>query len=238
MALFKNMMRRSGPRTTACWLVANYIRFVKATGRWRFEGTEIPQKLIDENKPFLVAFWHGRLLMMSLAWPYAPPLRMVISYHQDGELIAQTIRMLGFNSIGGSSSHGGVGAVRAMLRSLKSGEYVGVTPDGPRGPRMQAAQGIVFAARQAGVPILPLSYAAKGSKILSSWDRFLIPLPFCRGVMKWGQSIEVAANADGDEIVRVTAMLENELNQITHQLDTELGLPFIEPEAQTDGTPS
>jgi lysophospholipid acyltransferase (LPLAT)-like uncharacterized protein len=125
-----------------------------------------------------------------------------------------------------------------MLRALKSGEYVGVTPDGPRGPRMQAAQGVVFAARHAGVPILPLSYAAKGSKILSSWDRFLIPLPFCRGIMKWGNPIEVAANADGEEIARVTATLANELNQITHLLDTELGLPLIEPTAYTAGTPS
>ena len=73
--------------------------------------------------------------------PTRPPFKMVISHHQDGELIAQTIGMLGFGSIGGSSSRGGVGAVRAMLRALKAGECVGVTPDGPRGPRMQAAQG-------------------------------------------------------------------------------------------------
>ena len=62
-------MRRPGPRATACLLAAGYIRFVKLTGHWKVLGTEIPLALLNEGKPFLVAFWHGRLLMMSIAWP-------------------------------------------------------------------------------------------------------------------------------------------------------------------------
>lgn len=233
MDVFKNIMRRSGPRTLACWLAANYIRLIRITGTWRFEGMEIPQKLIEENKPFLVAFWHGRLLMMSLAWPYAPSLKMVISHHPDGELIAKTIRMLGFDSIGGSSSHGGISATRSMLRALKSGECVGVTPDGPRGPKMRAAQGVIFAAHHAKVPILPLSYTAKGGKFLSTWDQFLIPLPFCQGIVKWGQPIEIADNPDANEISRGTKALEKELNRITQQIDSELGLVLMDLNSKT-----
>ena len=227
MGLLKNIMRRPGPRAAACLLAAGYIRLVKLTGYWNVIGTEIPLALLNQGKPFLVAFWHGRLLMMSLAWPYSQTFKMVISQHPDGELIARTIKFLGFESIAGSSSRGGAGKVRSILRALESGESVGVTPDGPRGPRMRAAKGAVFAAQRAGVPILPLSYAAKQCKILSTWDRFLIPLPFCRGIMKWGDPITIPVDSNDLDVVRITKDLEKQLNRLTHQLDAELGLRKI-----------
>lgn len=226
-------MRRPAPRATACLLAAGYIGLVKLTGRWKVFGTEIPIALLNEGKPFLVAFWHGRLLMMSLAWPYSQKFKMVTSQHPDGELIARTIKILGFESIAGSSSRGGAGTVRSILRALKSGESVGVTPDGPRGPRMHAAKGAVFVARRAGVPILPLSYAAKQCKILSTWDRFLIPFPFCRGIMKWGEPITIAGDADETDVARITKDLEQQLNRLTHQLDAELGLGKISKAPET-----
>jgi len=233
MELLKNIMRRPAPRATACLLAAGYIGLVKLTGRWKIFGTEIPIALLNEGKPFLVAFWHGRLLMMSLAWPYSQKFKMVTSQHPDGELIARTIKILGFESIAGSSSRGGAGTVRSILRALKSGESVGVTPDGPRGPRMHAAKGAVFVARRAGVPILPLSYAAKQCKILSTWDRFLIPFPFCRGIMKWGEPITIAGDADETDVARITKDLEQQLNRLTHQLDAELGLGKISKAPET-----
>ena len=233
MGLLKNIMRRPGPRAAACVLAAGYIRLVKLTGYWNVIGTEIPLALLNQGKPFLVAFWHGRLLMMSLAWPYSQKFKMVTSQHPDGELIARTIKILGFESIAGSSSRGGAGTVRSILRALKSGESVGVTPDGPRGPRMHAAKGAVFVARRAGVPILPLSYAAKQCKILSTWDRFLIPFPFCRGIMKWGEPITIAGDADETDVARITKDLEQQLNRLTHQLDAELGLGKISKAPET-----
>ena len=233
MPFLKNLLKNKGPKLAASWLAANYIQLIKLTGRWRIDGTEIPTDMLKEGKPFLVAFWHGRLLMMSLAWPYQQNFKMVISRHRDGELIARTIKFLGFDSISGSSSRGGAGSMRSILRALKSGEYVGVTPDGPRGPRMRAAKGIVFAACHAGVPILPLSYAARSCKTLTSWDRFLIPLPFCRGIIRWGKPIAITSNADEKEILQKTSDLEKQLNFLTNQLDDELGLDRVTPETET-----
>jgi len=233
MAVLKNLLKKNGPKLIVAWLAANYIRLIKLTGRWRVDGSEIPLELLNKGKPFLVAFWHGRLFMMSLAWPYQQDLKMVISRHRDGELISRAIKFLGFGSITGSSSNGGARTVRAILRTLKSGQMVGVTPDGPRGPRMHASKGIVFAACHAGVPILPISYTARHCRTLMTWDRFLIPLPFCRGIIKWGKPIIINSNADEKEIVQKTKDLERQLNLITCQIDDELGLPKIPPATET-----
>jgi lysophospholipid acyltransferase (LPLAT)-like uncharacterized protein len=226
MAGFKSLMQRPGPRAAACWLAARYIRLVRQTGRWRIEGTEHPERLLAENRPFLVAFWHGRLLMMSEAWPYDTPFQMVISQHADGALISKTIGALGFGTLAGSTSRGGIAVLRAMVRALAGGSCVGITPDGPRGPRMRAAQGAVQAARLAGVPILPIAYTVRPSRKARSWDSMMIPSLFGRGIIRWGAPIEIARDADIEEATRD---LEARLNDLVATLDQELGLPPVEP---------
>ena len=229
MAFHKALMRKPAPRAAACWLTAHYIRLIRRLGRWSFEGTEIPEKLLEANQPFLVAFWHGRLLMMSEAWPYKTRFNMVISPHRDGQLIARTIGHLGFGSILGSSSRGGSTVTRSMLRALKNGECVGLTPDGPQGPRMRASPGIIHVARLAGVPIVPIAFAARPSKLINSWDRFMVPLPFGRGVIRWGKPVEVARDADEAAVREAAKLLEVRLNQLVHDLDEALGLAKIQP---------
>jgi len=229
MAFYKTLIRKPALRAAACWLTARYIRLVRTLGRWSIEGTEIPEKLLAANQPFLVAFWHGRLLMMSEAWPYKTPFNMVVSQHRDGQLIARTIGHLGFGSILGSTTQGGSTVMRAMLRALKAGECVGLTPDGPQGPRMRATPGIVQVARLAGVPIVPIAFTARPSKLVNSWDRLMVPLPFCRGIIRWGKPLEVARDADEAAVRDAVKLLEDRLNQLVHDLDETFGLAEVEP---------
>lgn len=228
----KNISRNNALRGFACLLGSLYIRFVHASGNWRIENPEIPDKLVAEGKTFITCFWHGRLMMMSYAWPYEPSFNMLISSHADGQLIAKTIHRLGFETIEGSTKKGGSSALRAMVRTLQGGGYIGITPDGPRGPRMQASPGALALAKLAGVPILPLSYSAARWKMFSSWDRFVLPLPFTKGVFVWGTPIEISGDADAQSLEASRLQLEAALTHVTQQADDLAGQETPEPERE------
>src|SRR5258706_10717332 len=142
----KRLLRSDTVRRFVCWLIHLYIRLVYATSRWTVEGADVARWLRAENRPFILAFWHGRLLMIPMAWQRLAPMHMLISGHRDGRIIADAVRYFGVNSIAGSTRRGGMTALRIMLKQLAAGDCVGITPDGPRGPAMHASTGIVNAA--------------------------------------------------------------------------------------------
>lgn len=229
MRLGKTIARSERIRAALCWLGAKYIAFVFRTGRWEFIGREIAERHWNAGLPFILAFWHGRLLLMPHSWPRAKPIHMLISQHRDGQLIAKTVAHYGIDTVAGSSTRGGSAALRAMLKALKSGESVGITPDGPRGPRGRASAGIVNVARMAGVPIIPVSFSAKRRVVLSSWDRFVVALPFSKGIFVWGRPIEVPRDASEAALEALREEVENRLNAITAAADARMGHPAIEP---------
>ena len=211
--------------------MAQYIRLVHATTRWSVRGGEIPGRLWTERRPFILAFWHGRLLMMPYCWDRAVPISMLISRHSDGQLIARTVSHFGIATVAGSSSKGGGAALRTLIKTLKDGGCVGFTPDGPRGPRMRAGPGIVNAARLAGVPILPCAYGVRRRRVLRSWDRFLLALPLSRGVFLWGAAIDVPRAADERALEAMRQRVEDSLNALTREADLLCGRSPIEPDA-------
>jgi lysophospholipid acyltransferase (LPLAT)-like uncharacterized protein len=225
----KSLLKSDLVRRTACALAALWIRLVHVTSRWQVMNDDAPNQLWDDGKPFIVAFWHNRLMMLSYIWRKGLPMNMLISQHRDGELIANTIAHLGINSVRGSSSRDGAQALRTLVKALKNGESIGITPDGPRGPRMRASDGVVSIARLAGVPILPATVATSRRRVLGSWDRFLIALPFSRGVYIWGEPVHVPRDASDKELADIRLMIENKLIDIGLQADELCGQPAIDP---------
>ncbi len=227
MKLTKRILKTEGVRAGLCWLAAGLIRFVHLTTRWQVIGGDIPQKYWSEDKPFVICFWHGRIMMMRYIWKGPAPISMLISDHQDGQLIARAISHLGIKTVVGSTNKGGARALREMVQSIKAGDYIGITPDGPRGPRMRCGDGVIALARLAGVPILPVSYSVSRGKNLGSWDRFLAAYPFGRGVYIWGDPIHVGRDDPEQDRLRV----EDSLNALTKQADQIVGRTEIIPAA-------
>lgn len=226
----KRLLKNDRVRSALCWVVALYIRLVHRTGRWTVVGRAIPEAVWNDGRPFILSFWHGRLLMMPRAWPEEHPIHMLISQHRDGQLIARTVGHFGIRTAAGSSSRGGSGALRTMLKALKSGENVGITPDGPRGPRQRASDGVIHIARMSGAPVIPLAYAARRRRLLGSWDRFMVPLPFTRGVFVWGEPLTVPRDAGEADIARLRGELEERMNALTAEADRLVGQPTTTPE--------
>jgi lysophospholipid acyltransferase (LPLAT)-like uncharacterized protein len=131
--------------------------------------------------------------------PYAyrgRKISVLVSRSTDGELIARTVARLGIDSTRGSSSRGGVSGLKTLLRKAAEGWDIAFTPDGPRGPLRDVQPGVILAAAAAGLPIQPVAVAASRAKLLRSWDRFLVPLPFSTVHLVYGEPLTVERRGD------------------------------------------
>lgn len=221
MRFLKKIRRSSVVRRLAAFLIAKYVQLIWLTGKWEYLGKEYPGPYWRQNKPVIGCFWHGRLLMMLKVWLGSHKFHMLISSHPDGEIIARATQSFGFGWIAGSSTRGGRKAFIEILRTLKKGESIGVTPDGPRGPRYHASLGIIQMARLGEAAIMPISYSSTKGCFMKSWDRFFLPFPFGRGVVIYGPMIEVAGSLKSDEELRQE--LEDSLKNLTRKADLYCG---------------
>ena len=233
MGLGKRVTRSRLGRAVLVWLYTRFTSLVFVTTRWQTHGREHADAMLRAGRPFITAFWHGRLMLSPHGWQAKPPIHVMISRHPDGESIARATRRLGVVPVRGSSTRGGAAAFRASLRLLKNGGYLAISPDGPRGPRMRVQPGIIALARLSGAPILPLTFAVSRRKVARSWDRFVIALPFGRGVYVWGAPLHVAADADRQALEDARLTLEKRLNALTAEADRMVGAEPIEPAGET-----
>jgi lysophospholipid acyltransferase (LPLAT)-like uncharacterized protein len=173
-------LRKRLLRRLALWVVPPvgvalmWLLYLTNRRVWRFEAP-VP------DTPFVVLFWHGELLMAPFIFRKAAPkttVNVMISDHFDGEIITRIIAPFGLKTIRGSSRKGAAKALIAALRKVKAGESVGITPDGPKGPRHSVGDGAVVIAQKADIPVVILNCRPSKYWQARSWDRFVIPKPF------------------------------------------------------------
>lgn len=223
MKLYKRILKSDGVIGLMAGIASSYIRLVYYTSRWQHINRPIPDKYWDKNLPFICAFWHNRVLMNIYGWHRKKPFNMLISKHSDGKLIAQTIENFGIKTIAGSKNKGGTEALRGLLKALRMGECVGITPDGPRGPRFTVSDGVMILAKMSGHPIIPGAYGIKRRKVLRSWDKFILALPFSRGVFVWGKPVFVSKGASPHDIAEAKKELTQNLCDVSNEADRLCG---------------
>ena len=210
--LFKQFLAESSPP-----LIAVLLRIFALALRFRVED---PHNLLtrDPDQPRIWAFWHNRILMMPYLYARLCPGRrmlMMVSRSRDGEFITRIMNRFGIDGARGSSSRGGSDALRELLRELERPQArdIGITPDGPRGPRETVQDGLLALAANSRRSICPITLQYSRCWRLASWDGFQIPWPgsLCRVVV--GPAVAAPKSLEPSELDRVRGELERALGE-------------------------
>lgn len=184
----------------------------------RTEGEENFRQFWREKRPVVFTLWHGRLLPCTYHHRHQDVVTLV-SHHRDGEYITRLVRKWGYTAVRGSSSRGGLDALRELVRHLRAGRSLAITPDGPRGPREKLKPGPLLAAQLTGAPIIPVASGASRASYFGGWDRFLIPHPFARLRIAYGEPVYVPRRADEAELQAVADEVEARLGGLMRRVD-------------------
>jgi lysophospholipid acyltransferase (LPLAT)-like uncharacterized protein len=172
--------------------------------------------------PAVYVFWH-RCVIPALYWYRGKDIAVMTSSSFDGEYIARIIEKFGYRAVRGSSTRGGVRALLGMHTEIEQGRAVAFTIDGPRGPRYVAKPGPVLLARNVRLPLLAFHCAVQRAWVLNSWDRFLIPKPFSRVVLRVSRAVDVPPDADGAALDACHQEMQSALDRARQSAETAFG---------------
>ena len=189
-----------------------YIFFVKLTSSIKFENESIPKKYWTNDKPFILAFWHSHLMMIGFSWKPKKRINILASGHSDGRFGAIVGNYFKLNNIPISLKNKSL-SLRPIFKLLNDGKYIGITPDGPRGPKEMVNEGIIRIAKKTNTPIIPLGFWSSKNIQLKSWDSFLITLPFSKCSFVWEEDIHIPSNIKEDQIEYYQKLLQEKIMQ-------------------------
>ena len=184
-----------------------------STFRWRAEGAEHYQRVLDSGRQPIMAFWHGRILPATVYFRNRG-IVVITSENFDGEWIAGIIERFGYGTARGSTSRGAVKALVQLKRDMAAGRPAAFTLDGPRGPAKVAQPGAVWLAKATGNPIVPFHIESDRHWTANSWDRTQIPKPWSNVAIAIGEPMDVPSDADEDGLESARRLLEQRLGAL------------------------
>jgi len=200
---------------------ALFLKMLGSTLTLHRSGLNYEREVFRKGEFPIYAFWHGRLLI--LAYSHRDrKVQIMISAHRDGEIIAQVTDQLGFGSVRGSTTRGGLRAMRELAKKALKGYPTAITPDGPKGPRHIAQEGSIYAAMKTGFPLVLVTSSAFPRWTLHSWDRFIIPKPFATALVKFGKPFYVPAKLSEQEREKYRLKFQEEMIKLVEEADKEV----------------
>lgn len=220
----------------ASWVIFVFARFCYLTSRKEFINKELFDSVADKGVPIIYTCWHGRLFIVPHIRPKDKDVDCIVSNNKDGEIIARVLKKCGFGAIRGSANKtkkegvlftkdkGGMQVIRSGVKALRLGTSLGLTPDGPRGPANKFKSNALNMAMLSGAKILTFSFSSTNPFVFNSWDKFMIPLPFSKIVIIFGEFFEVERNLSKEDLEKCSSKIENNLNKITVKADNMCGV--------------
>ena len=192
------------------FLLPYYLKILMKTSRVIYLNKEYIEPYLKEKKPFILSLWHcnaftGPILIRDM------DLYILISQSRDGELINRIVKRFNNHSVRGSSSKGGIQALKVLIKIAREGKRILITPDGPRGPAFKLQPGIITLASQTGIPIIPFHHESIKQKKAKSWDAMRIPSLFNTIIISYGEPIFIPPNLDQQSFEHYRQLVENRM---------------------------
>ena len=187
-----------------------------ATCRITVEGEERRDRFRQSGLPFIAAFWHYSIIYI-IALSAGHPWVCMVSASKDGEYISSILEKLGYKTVRGSTGGGGVRALKGMVKAMQEGRSAAIVADGSQGPARKAQPGAILLASKTGAPIMPVVWSADRYLIFKSWDRTVLPKPFSRMHLIYGEPMTVPEGISSEQLEQYRRKLETRMNDLYEQ---------------------
>ena len=203
-------------KQVAVFLGYSAVRLISGSLKLKVEGWE---KFAANDKKLIICGWHGKSLI------FANYFRkrgywVIISNSNDGDIQNDVVLKLGYKTIRGSTAREGVRAALQGVKKLKEGETMAITPDGPRGPSGVVQGGVMLMAGKSGAGLVPVGISAQKAWYARSWDKYMMPKPFSKARMIFGDPIIVPEGSSEAEVEEIRLKLEAEIHRLQTVADT------------------
>lgn len=227
--ILKKIIKSESFSKIVSYLIYFYGKLVFKTCKWTYYGKEKFFGTADKENALIAIGWHGRIAMFPYIMRKNDKVNALVSLHQDGQIMANFLRLAGVNIIGGSTTQNAKSAALNLMHSIKNDGTIFIVPDGPCGPNMRMTNSPIYFAQKSGKPIFAMVYSVKAHKLFkNAWDQMMLPLPFSSGIISFIGPFHIPSDSSDVELEKYRLEIETKMNNTLLEIDKKLGVEKVE----------